>query len=762
MDNLVIVESPAKAKTIKKYLGGDFLVMASVGHVMDLPAKELGVDVENNFEPKYAVLPGKSKVLKKITDAAKKAAHVYLAPDPDREGEAIAWHIADQISKVCGTKGGKKSAKSKAAWTGPKIHRAMFNEITASAVRDAIKKPVELNKNLYEAQQARRILDRLVGYKISPILWEKVRRGLSAGRVQSVAVRIVCEREAAIAAFVSKEYWSVVANLMGSLPPEFEAKLVKISGKDFEIAEAAKAKTIVGELEKQKFVIQSIKQAERRRRPTPPFITSKLQQEAARKLGFTAKKTMALAQMLYEGTEIGAEGLVGLITYMRTDSPRVADSALDAVRKYIGKKYGKDSLPEKAIVYQGKHGAQDAHEAIRPTSLDHPPEAVELYLEKDAFRLYELIWKRFVASQMNPAVYDQTTFEIEAGKYQLRATGQILTFLGFMAVYLEGEDEEKEKDEEENPTLPKLKEGETLKLVKLEPHQHFTQPPPRFTEASLVKELEEKGIGRPSTYASIMTVIQDKEYVRKIEKRFHPTDLGKLVNDLLVMSFPDVLDIGFTAQMESELDDVEDGTRKWVDALNDFYKPFEKALSEAKHRMRDVKRQQIETDVLCEKCGKKMVVKWGRHGEFLACAGYPECRSTKEFVRDDAGAIKPKAQETTDEKCEKCGGPMLVKRGRFGAFLACARYPECKGTRSITTGVACPECGKGSLVQKTSRRGKVFYGCDKYPKCKYALWDKPVKGPCPKCDFPVLVEKYSKKSGETKMACPSEGCGYSK
>ena len=758
--SLVIVESPAKAKTIKKYLGRGFSVIASVGHVIDLPVKELGVDVEKNFEPTYEVIRGKAKILKQITDAAAKMDTVYLAPDPDREGEAIAWHIAHEIRRSVKPAGKSKSKSKTESSAGPVIHRALFNEITAPAIKAAIAKPGTLDKNLFESQQARRILDRLVGYKISPILWEKVRRGLSAGRVQSVAVRIVCDREKEIAAFVPTEYWSIVALLEGSKAPRFEAKLIRIDGKDVELSNAEGSTAVVDELKKQTFLLTTIKRSERRRKPTPPFITSKLQQEAARKLGFTAKKTMALAQMLYEGIEIGDEGAFGLITYMRTDSVRVSDAAIGSVRDYIAAKYGKESLPDGPVVYQGKKGAQDAHEAVRPTSLDHPPGKVEPYLERDAFRLYDLIWKRFVASQMNPAIYDQTAFDNTAGLLLLRATGQVLKFPGFMAVYFEGEDEEKEKDEEENPTLPNLTEGEKLKNHGIEPHQHFTQPPPRFTEASLVKELEERGIGRPSTYASIMGVIQEKGYVRKIEKRFFMAELGTMVNDLLVTSFPEILDVGFTAQMENELDEVEEGRLGWVDALKDFYGPFHKALATAKIKMKDIKRQQVATDIACEKCGKPMVIKWGRHGEFLACSAYPECRSTKEFVRSEEGVISIKEAPTTDEKCEKCGSPMTVKRGRFGPFLACTNYPECKSTKSIGTGISCPECEKGKLVQKSSRNGRVFYGCDKYPACKCALWDKPVPGPCPKCHYPILVEKYSKKTGESTVLCSKKECGY--
>ena len=753
---LVIVESPAKAKTIKKYLGKGYSVMASVGHVVDLPQRDLGVDVDNGFSPKYVVIRGKAKVLKKITDSAKDSDEVFLATDPDREGEAIAWHIADRIKRAA------KKGKTKSDRERPKIHRALFNEITSKAVKLAVENPSELDLHLFEAQQARRILDRLVGYRLSPLLWDKVRRGLSAGRVQSVAVRIVCEREAEIGKFVTKEYWSVVANLEGSKPPPFEAKLFKVDGEDFEIGNGDDASSIVDEIKSQTIKLAKINRKERKRNPAPPFITSKLQQEAARKLGFTAKKTMALAQMLYEGIELGSEGSVGLITYMRTDSVRVADSALAEVRDYIRDKYGAPSVPDKPIHYKGKKGAQDAHEAIRPTSCAYPPEAVAKYLERDAHRLYDLIWKRFVASQMKPALYDQTSFDIEAGRCLLRATGQVLKFPGFIAVYIEGEDEAPVKGEEENPNLPELTEGEVLKLLGIEPHQHFTQPPPRYTEASLVKELEEKGIGRPSTYAAIMSTIQDKEYVIKTEGRFYPSELGKLVNELLVTNFPKVLDIGFTAMMENELDDVEDGKRGWVTTLSDFYGPFEEALVVARTKMRDVKREKVMTEVKCDKCGKPMVIKWGRHGEFLACSNYPDCRNTKEFDRGADESIKVREAKVTEEKCDLCGSPMLVRKGRFGEFLACSRYPECKGTKSISTGIKCPECKGGDLVQKRTRGGRMFFGCACYPKCKFALWDKPVEGPCPQCGFPILVEKYSKKTGETSIACPQKGCNYKK
>ncbi|MBI2341942.1 MAG: type I DNA topoisomerase, partial [Deltaproteobacteria bacterium] len=546
--------------------GSGFQVKASVGHVKDLPVSKLGVDVENHFEPTYQIIKGKKKILDEIFAAAKGSGSVYLATDPDREGEAIAWHLAEEIK-------GKYKKKS------PEIHRVLFHEITPKAVKEAIAKPLKLDKKLFEAQQARRILDRLVGYKISPILWNKVQRGLSAGRVQSVAVRIICEREAAIKAFVPKEYWSIIANLEGSREPVFEAKLIESEGRKIDIGNKGDAQRAVKSLEKADFILSKITKQERKRHPVPPFTTSKLQQEAARKLGFSAKKTMMFAQQLYEGMEIGDDGIVGLITYMRTDSVRVSDSAVQEVRNYIAEKYGSETLPEQPNYYKNKKGAQDAHEAVRPTNINYPPEYVKSFLDKDQFRLYELIWKRFAASQMNSAVYDQTIFDINADKFLLRATGQVMKFAGFMSVYLEGIDEEAEKDEEENPTLPLLAEGEQLKLHSLAPNQHFTQPPPRFTEASLVKELEEQGIGRPSTYASIMSTIQEKDYVKKEQGKFFPTRLGDIVNELLVQNFPEILDIKFTAQMEEELDEVEEGNRKWNSALDDFYGPFSKTLA---------------------------------------------------------------------------------------------------------------------------------------------------------------------------------------
>lgn len=744
--NLIIVESPTKAKAVKKYMGSAYQVKASVGHIKDLPTSKLGVDVDKDFEPTYQIIKGKKKVVDEIVAAAKTAENVYIATDPDREGEAIAWHVAEEIK----TKKGKK---------GPKVHRVLFHEITPKAVKEAIAKPVAIDKNLFEAQQARRILDRLVGYKISPILWKKVQRGLSAGRVQSVAVRIICEREAAIKAFVPSEYWSVIANLEGSEKPAFEAKLSEDKGKKIDIKNKTSADKIVSDLKKSEFILSKITKQEKRRHPVPPFTTSKLQQEAARKLGFSAKKTMMLAQQLYEGIDLDGN-LVGLITYMRTDSVRASDSAIEMARGYIAQKYGKETLPEGPNFYKNKKGAQDAHEAVRPTSIEYTPEYLKDFLEKDQLRLYDLIWKRFIASQMNSAVYDQTIFDIKAGDYNFRSSGQVIKFPGFMSVYLEGIDEEAEKDEEENPTLPPLSEGEKLQLHTITPNQHFTQPPPRFTEASLVKELEEQGIGRPSTYAAIMSNIQEKEYVKKEQLKFFPTRLGEVVNDLLVSNFPEILDIKFTAQMEDELDDVEEGRMKWNAALSDFYVPFAKTLKRAEKNMTDLKAQAISTDIKCEKCGQPMVIKWGRHGEFLACSMYPECKSTREFVRSEDGVVKPKAVETTTEVCEKCGAPMLIKRGRFGKFLACSRYPDCKTTKAIGIGVKCPDCG-GDVISRMGKRGRAFYGCSKYPNCKFVSWNKPINEACPKCGSKFLVEKYSKAKGVT-IECPNKECDFKK
>jgi DNA topoisomerase-1 len=762
--NLVIVESPAKAKTLGKYLGRDFQVKASVGHVVDLPKSKLGVDVKKDFTPDFHVIQAKKKVIDELKKAAKGKEHIYLASDPDREGEAIAWHIADQVAK-----------------NHKRVHRVLINEITKKAVQEAIAKPLELDRNKFDAQIARRVLDRLVGYQISPILWKKVRRGLSAGRVQSVAVRLVCEREREIRAFEPVEYWSLTALLEGRLPPSFRARLVqwrdqKVDNKKFRLENETSVQNIVHSLRGAPWIINEVEKKERRRYPTPPFVTSKLQQEAARKLGFQPRRTMQLAQQLYEGVELGDDGSVGLITYMRTDSTRVSADALDSVRQHIGKQYGKDYLPAKPNTFRSKKGAQDAHEAIRPTSLDYAPERVRRYLRRDLLQLYSLIWDRFVASQMVPAVYDQTSFEIPVNEALFRATGQQIKFDGFMKVYIEGRDErvqqangadEDSADEpqETDGVLPDLQKGDVLQLLSLDPRQHFTQPPPRYTQASLIKELDEKGIGRPSTYAAIISNILDREYVLQNESRaLAPTDLGFLVTDLLVESFPDILNVEFTAGMEDELDKIEEGKEKWTKAMKRFYTPFSRDLKKAEKEMRDVKRQELPTDIDCDKCGAKMVIKWGRNGEFLACPQYPECKNTKNFKRSDTGAIEVVAEEEVNESCGECGRPMLLRWGKFGKFLGCSGYPECKNIqpleKPVDLGVKCPECKEGNLKERKSRWGKIFYGCDRYPECKFASWDKPLPTPCPDCGSPILVEKVTKRAGRSHR-CYKKECGYS-
>ena len=705
--SLVIVESPAKAKTINKFLGKDFTVLASVGHIRDLPKSKLGVEIENDFMPTYEVIKGKASIIKELKKAGKAADKIYLAPDPDREGEAIAWHIAQEIDKK-----------------QEKTLRVLFNEITEKAVREAIAHPTSLDQHKFEAQQARRVLDRLVGYQVSPILWDKVRRGLSAGRVQSVAVRLICDREREVLAFVPREYWSVTAELAekpGQTP--FLAKLVKKDGKKIELDTGEQATAILKEIEGAAYTVSSVQTKEVKRNPTAPFTTSKLQQEASRKLGFTAKKTMMLAQQLYEGVEIGSEGPVGLISYMRTDSTRISTEAIAAARSYIGAKYGAGYLPEKPNIYKSKKKSQDAHEAIRPTYFQHDPDSVKKYLSKDQLRLYSLIWNRFIACQMNPALIDQTRVQIEAGACSFSASGSTVKFPGFMAVYVEGKDVEDEKEE----TLPSLKEGVTLSLLSLVPAQHFTQPPPRFTEATLVKELEENGIGRPSTYAAIISTIQDREYVVKDGRQLKPTELGFLVTDLLIESFPEILNVEFTAHMEEELDMIEEGTTPWRKTMKEFYGPFSASLEKAKKDMKNVKTEEVPTDIACEKCGKTMVIKWGRKGKFLACSGYPDCKNTKDFKTEEDGKIVvvEREEQTVDTPCPKCGKPMLLKSGRFGRFLACSDYPECKTTLPVSTGIPCPNDDEGMLVERRTKRGRVFFSCSKYPKCDYATWQLP-------------------------------------
>jgi DNA topoisomerase I len=753
--SLVIVESPAKARTLKRYLGKKFNVKASVGHIRDLPVKKLGVDVDNDFTPQYVTIRGKGKILTELKNAAKKADEILLAPDPDREGEAIAWHIANSLKNI-----------------NKPVKRALFHELTKKAILSAIDNATEINYKLFEAQQARRILDRLVGYKISPLLWSKVRRGLSAGRVQSVAVRMICEREKKIKEFVSQEYWSIDCDLKGKIPPQFTAALEKISGKNIKgkkylITDEKTANTITSELEKAPFSVAKIEKKERKRYPSPPFITSTLQQEANRKLRFSAKKTMTLAQKLYEGIDLG-DGPSGLITYMRTDSIRLSSEAIDEVREMIGSEYGADYLPAKPIIYKTKKNAQDAHEAVRPTDALKTPETLKPYLEKDMLSLYTLIWKRFVACQMSPARFDQTSIAIESGKYQLKAVGTIMKFLGFIKLYVESVDEQDSQaalpsSNKSDLTLPDLKKGDVLELQKILPKQHFTQPPPRYTEATLVKALEENGVGRPSTYASILSTIQDKEYVELNKRKFEPTNLGDLVNGLLVEHFPKIIDTDFTASMEKDLDLVEEGKTEWLKILQTFYDPFKETLEKAKKEMKSVKQDAVPTEIDCSLCEGKMVIKWGRMGEFLACENYPDCKNTQNFTKSEDGEIVPVKRdepEESDQVCEKCGKPMLYKQGRFGKFLACSGYPECKHIQSPTTGVKCPNEGcDGDIVEKKSRRGKVFYSCNRYPKCKYAIWDKPVQKECPTCKAKFLVEKTTKKQG-LHLRCAEKSCDY--
>src|SRR5213083_1316868 len=656
--SLVIVESPAKANTINKYLGAEYVVKASLGHVKDLPKSKLGVDIENNFEPVYDIIPGKEKVVKELRTAAKSAGRIFLAADPDREGEAICQHLKEILDSNEG-----------------EVFRVLFNEITPKAIRAAIENPGRINQHIVDAQQARRILDRLVGYQVSPLLWDKVRRGISAGRVQTVALRMIVERENEIKAFIPQEYWSIIAKLEGHEPPQFEARLAKIKGKAAEVKNQAEADRILAAAKNSEFLVESVVTKEKKRNPVPPFTTSKLQQDASRRLRFTVKKTMMLAQRLYEGIELGEEGRIGLITYMRSDSTRVSDDALDMVRSYISDVYGGPYLPDKAVIYKSKKDAQDAHEAIRPTFVGRTPDDLKPYLSEDEFKLYRLIWTRFIGSQMNPAVYAHTIVEIGAKDYLFRATGRVMKFDGFLKVYEESTDEDSKVTEDEpDLLLPLLTQGEKLRLLDITPRQHFTEPPPRYTEASLVKALEEKGIGRPSTYATILTTIQDREYVLKEQGKFRPTELGTVVTDLLVKHFEDIFDVQYTARMEEELDEVEEGKMTWVEALDEFYKKFEKNLKKASKNMENLKKQEIPTGEVCEKCGSPMVKKWGQFGSFIACSAYPECKTTRKIVQGGRAAKKPDVM--LDETCPQCGQAKLaVKEGRFGEFIACSNYP---------------------------------------------------------------------------------------
>jgi len=797
----VVVESPAKAKTINKYLGRDYKVIASMGHVRDLPKSKLGVDVDEGFEPSYEVIATRKKVLKELKDEAKKASEIFVATDPDREGEAIGWHLAEELGS-----GNRK-----------KIRRLMFNEITKKGVMSALEKPTTIDKKMVDAQQARRVLDRLVGYKISPLLWDKVRRGLSAGRVQSVALKLVCDREREITAFVAEEYWNITARLAGPVPPEFDAKLLKKDGANIKVGNEAEANAILADVRKARWVVESVTTKERKKSAVPPFITSKLQQASR----FPVKKTMMIAQQLYEGVELPGEGAIGLITYMRTDSTRVSDQAIAEVRQFIAGAFGNEYVPEKPNIFRAKSDAQDAHEAIRPTSMQYAPDEVRAHLTHDQYYLYKLIWNRFVASQMPPATFDETTVDIGADSYLFRVKGSVPKFPGWMAVYNQpvapapdvetvapGPDARTAEDDEESSVLPALAQGDPLTLRELKPEQKFTQPPPRYTEATLVKALEENGIGRPSTYASIISVIQAREYVNKIEGKFKPTFLGMmLVEKLLSPAFDDILDVGYTRELEEDLDKIESGASDYESTLTSFYKKFQKDLKRAAKEMVNLK-EGVEPNppVACDKCGKPMVIKAGKFGLFLACSGYPECENTRELETPEAGGDG----ESLEETCENCGKPMAVKRGRFGQFLACTGYPECKTTRKIiatkqgitaakpdqildekcpkcdsnlvvkqgrfgeftacssyptckyvkqkTTGVLCPKDG-GDIVERKSRRGKVFFGCANYPDCDFTLWNRPVAEKCPDCGAPFLVEKITKRHGR-QLVCNNEDCSY--
>jgi DNA topoisomerase-1 len=718
--SLVIVESPSKAKTIKKYLGDGYDVAASVGHIKDLPRNDIGVDVKDNFTPQYVTIRGKSKILKDIRDRAKKADVIYLGPDPDREGEAIAWHLAEEIRSVVKDK---------------PIYRVMIHEITRKGIQEAIQNPLEINEERFYSQQTRRILDRLVGYQLSPLLWDKVRRGLSAGRVQSVAVRLIVDREREIERFVPVEYWLLDAQLAAATEPQFSARLARIKEQKAELSCQADADAAVAACQGKPFTVTQVTRKERRRNPPAPFTTSKLQQAAAQRLRMTAKRTMQIAQQLYEGVELGEQGAVGLITYMRTDSTRLSEDAVKDCRVFIQTRYGAENVPEEPRVYKTSKGAQDAHEAIRPASMDYPPEQVASFLSQDQLKLYSLIWKRFVACQMESARYDQTTIELACDDHGFRASGSILLAQGYLAVYGEA------SEEDEGKTLPDVKEGEVLRCLALTPSQHFTQPPARFSEATLVKELEERGIGRPSTYASIISTIQEKGYAEKDSSRFKPTELGTIVTDLLVANFPQILDTDFTAQMERELDLIEEGEENWLEILERFYAPFQGTLESAKEGMRNLKRESTPTDISCPACGSPMVIKWGKNGHFLACDNYPECKTTSEFIRNEDGTIQPveKVVEVAG-KCELCGSDMIIKAGRYGRFLACSAYPTCKNTQPLALEVPCPRCG-GDLFEKRSRRGKVFFGCANYPTCDFAVWDQPIKLVCPTCTSPYLLQK---------------------
>jgi DNA topoisomerase-1 len=736
---LVVVESPTKVKTIAKYLDGKYVVKASMGHVRDLPKSQLGVDPKKNFKPKYVVSPTKKKVLDDLVKAAEKADTLYVATDPDREGEAIGWHLAQELPIQ------KKN-----------VYRITFNEITERAVKAAFTKPGRIDLKKVDAQQARRVLDRLVGYSLSPLLWDKIQRGLSAGRVQSVAVRLIVDREREIQAFVPVEYWTLHARLQAALPPEFTATLREIDGEKAALATGEATLALVDLLQGAPFVVRSVTRGERKRNPAPPFITSTLQQDAGRKLGFSAKKTMTVAQQLYEGIEVGGEGPVGFITYMRTDSVRVAAEAQQEARQWATERIGAEYVPETPPAYKSRGSAQEAHEAIRPSDVTRDPRSVARFLTKDQLALYRLIWERFMASQLMPALYDTVSADITAANTLFRAQGQTMKFKGFTAVYVESREEDDAAAEEDaESAIPALHEGEVLGLLGLDPKQHFTQPPPRYTEASLIKALEELGIGRPSTYASILgTIINDRGYVHRERRTLFPTELGMAVTDKLMPFFGDIMDVTFTAQMEDHLDKVEEGELGWVDTVKEFYEPFKRDLARAKKEMGSEKAG-VPIGEACPECGGDLIERRGRFGKFIACSNYPDCR----YKRNLPGSERAE-DEPTDETCPTCGRPMVIKHGRFGKFIACSGYPECKTTKPVTLGIACPECEKGQLVERRSRKGRTFFGCSAYPDCKFVLWQRPVAEPCPKCAAPFLTERVAR--GRRVQRCWREGCDFSR
>ncbi|MFN8652312.1 MAG: type I DNA topoisomerase [Gemmatimonadales bacterium] len=728
---LVVVESPTKAKSIGKYLGRGYEVKATIGHVRDLPTRKLGVDVDNGFRPEYVTIKGKTQTLADLKKAARRAKAVYLATDPDREGEAIAWHVADQLE------------------TRAPLHRVLFHEITKDAVKEAMAKPGRIDDRLVNAQQARRILDRLVGYKASPILWQSIKTGLSAGRVQTVALRLIVEREREIRAFKPVEYWSIAAECAKKGQP-FTAELKKIDGHNPELPNEASATKVVDDVSKLPFVVTKVEKRNRKKRPGAPFTTSTLQQEAAKKLGFSARRTMRAAQDLYEGMEIGEDAPAGLITYMRTDSVRVSEAAIEGVRSFIRSNYSKDYLPETPNQYSSKAArVQDAHEAIRPTDVRRRPEDMQKYLEPDQFRLYQLIWQRFVASQMNPAVYDMTIVDFDLGKYLFRVSGSVLLFDGYHVVYTEGREAEEGKSVEDLAPIPLLEVGDKVDVKAIVPSQHFTEPPPRFSEASLVKELERLGIGRPSTYAQIISTLTAREYVKLEQRRFTPTELGETVEQIMVSQFPTIFNVEFTSGMELELDKIEEGELAWQKVLGDFYGPFTNALKAVNLGAIVAEAHGLKPEELakekCPKCGAQVELRTGRFGPYFACVNY---KQTCDYVKSLKKAKTP--DKPTDEKCHLCSAPMVIKTGRFGEFLACTRYPDCKGTRSVPLGMKCPKCDVGDLAERRTKKGKSFWGCIRYPACDFSTWNRPVAETCPSCGWVGMEKKVSKADGETR------------